>query len=814
MIVTIILAFLLAVSAVSAHNNVTNDVISVDKAKEVVSAKDTQAILGNESEVGTFHDLAIEINEIESDETLNLTKDYEYNTSYYSPENALQIDKSITIDGKGHSLINGGINISSEKVVVKNTIFKNLIYTNTEEFIAYNCTFIECENDDPLDNHVNMTAFDCKFIGCNYAYDSFLKGLAYNCTFINCTSPVPSTKIFKGTAYDSKFINCSCWGGETNGLDNLFNCTVENFKDTRKETTMRLNVNEVYQGESAVIKIYVSADDGEIKITVNNQSGYATYNPDYAHSASYEIENLKSGNYTIYAEFMGDENNQPVNSTYSFEVKKQTFEDIQKLIDENPENCTVYLAGNYFSTGSSIKVNKNIKIAKYPNEPFSTVTYADPILDAESLSRIFEVRNGTLKLEGITLINAKTTYNEEDYGSDRGGAIYAEVDGLECKDCKFINNFAEYGGAIYCVGSNTIDNCYFEKNNDGGYCIMAGDYRDTIRETLKIKNSTFNNNLGKSIVIMSSIYYSKSYDYQLFGNLEIDGCLFSNNNHVLDACNNVKLTNTKFINNTRIINVEYGDFEMSNCKLTGNTYETEIMDLHGFGSAKINNCTFKNNKNGLLCAWSVSKLVIDGKNYDSYASLDDKLNTIYYLSASYPSKLSTSYNSGKTLDIKLINKYTKEAQQDYLTIKVYTGKQYKTYHKWTNSKGIGKFKVSSLSAGIHKIEITVDGTYKLKKVTSTVTIAKAKTTVKAPKITAKYKKSKYFQVTIKTNNKALKNTYVKIKIDKKTYKVKTNSKGIAKVNTKNLKVGTHKVVVSSGNANYKMSAKSTITIKK
>ena len=335
MIVTIILAFLLAVSAVSAHNNVTNDVISVDKAKEVVSAKDTQAILGNESEVGTFHDLAIEINEIESDETLNLTKDYEYNTSYYSPENALQIDKSITIDGKGHSLINGGINISSEKVVVKNTIFKNLIYTNTEEFIAYNCTFIGCENDDLPDNHVNMTAFDCKFIGCDYAYDSFLKGLAYNCTFINCTSPVPSTKIFKGTAYDSKFINCSCWGGETNGLDNLFNCTVENFKDTRKETTMRLNVDEVYQGESAVIKIYISADDGEIKITVNNQSGYATYNPDYAHSASYEIENLKSGNYTLYAEFMGDENNQPVNSTYSFEVKKQTFEDIQKLIDEN-----------------------------------------------------------------------------------------------------------------------------------------------------------------------------------------------------------------------------------------------------------------------------------------------------------------------------------------------------------------------------------------------------------------------------------------------------------------------------------------------
>ena len=47
----------------------------------------------------------------------------------------------------------------------------------------------------------------------------------------------------------------------------------------------------------------------------------------------------------------------------------------------------------------------------------------------------------------------------------------------------------------------------------------------------------------------------------------------------------------------------------------------------------------------------------------------------------------------------------------------------------------------------------------------------------------------------------------------KTYNLKTNSKGIAKLNTKSLKKGNHKVIISSGNSNYKVSAKSMIKIK-
>ena len=103
---------------------------------------------------------------------------------------------------------------------------------------------------------------------------------------------------------------------------------------------------------------------------------------------------------------------------------------------------------------------------------------------------------------------------------------------------------------------------------------------------------------------------------------------------------------------------------------------------------------------------------------------------------------------------------------------------------------------------------------------NTPPVEKIKTFVKAPKITNKFKKSKYFKVTIKNNatKKVIPKIKVKIKVytgkKYKTYILKTNKNGIAKINTKNLKIGKHKVLITSTNAKYIISAKSQITIKK
>ena len=183
------------------------------------------------------------------------------------------------------------------------------------------------------------------------------------------------------------------------------------------------------------------------------------------------------------------------------------------------------------------------------------------------------------------------------------------------------------------------------------------------------------------------------------------------------------------------------------------------------------------------------------------------------------SSITTTYGNKGKLKIQLKSNETNSTLNGFkLTIKIFTGKKYKTYEAVTKSNGIATFKTpAKLAAGKHKVEIT---TKDLANKKVTVKVNKAKTTVSAPKVTNKFRKSKYFKVTVK--NKATKKLVSNVKVKVKVYTaknyitktIKTNSKGIAKLNTKSLKIGKHKVVISSGNSNYKISAKSTIIIKK
>lgn len=93
-------------------------------------------------------------------------------------------------------------------------------------------------------------------------------------------------------------------------------------------------------------------------------------------------------------------------------------------------------------------------------------------------------------------------------------------------------------------------------------------------------------------------------------------------------------------------------------------------------------------------------------------------------------------------------------------------------------------------------------------------LIKTKTVVKAPKVITNKNESKVFKLTVKNKatNKVIKGLVVKIKIDGKTYSVKTNKNGVAQLKTSALSVGTHKVALYTNNIKYLVSAKSTIEI--
>ena len=112
-----------------------------------------------------------------------------------------------------------------------------------------------------------------------------------------------------------------------------------------------------------------------------------------------------------------------------------------------------------------------------------------------------------------------------------------------------------------------------------------------------------------------------------------------------------------------------------------------------------------------------------------------------------------------------------------------------TYTKKTNANGVASLAIN-LKPGTYKVvsENPVTG-YKL---TNTFKIL---STIKSSDITKVYADSRKFYATfLKSNGKVLTNTYIKFKINGKTFSKKTNANGVASLSMKSLKAGTYKIV--------------------
>jgi 5-hydroxyisourate hydrolase-like protein (transthyretin family) len=95
---------------------------------------------------------------------------------------------------------------------------------------------------------------------------------------------------------------------------------------------------------------------------------------------------------------------------------------------------------------------------------------------------------------------------------------------------------------------------------------------------------------------------------------------------------------------------------------------------------------------------------------------------------------------------------------------------------------------------------------------------KTPTNVKAPGIKNHFNIDKYFIVKVKNKKtkKAVKGVKIKIKLTSgsgsRVFTVKTDKRGVAKLNTKTLNVGSYNVYIKTADYRYKISGKSKITI--
>ena len=661
---------------------------------------------------------------------------------------------------------NGNLN---DCTFIKNTGYNGgAIYIDGDGCNINNCKFI---------NNTASTA------GAIYidAYDSNIN----NCKFINNTA---STAGAIYSSYLNTFVNNTLFSNnKPNAVQSIHEIFIENYK-LINQTKEDLNLIEVESKINATFTIICSNTYFRFKnitatltdsfgnpitnqrILIELSNGTKTWmTTDSNGCIFYKIDGFGIHNLTfssrsnIYNISEMSLNNIKIDKYDYLTPTGQTTDDIQYVLDNAYDGDLIKLHGKYI-TGETTRL-------KIENP---LIIEGDDSTEFDSNFLGFEIFADGVTIKGIS----SNIHHISGNGYSNTSVI----------NCLFSNNQME--GAITSCNNLTVINCSFVNNSayDGSaisYC-----------NGMKIYNSKFINNSatcsGGAIHFLGYAGYQPDPIYYVFN------CSFIGN-HALNRCG-------------AISNVYVDQLIVEKCYFINNYAEEDGVANRGY----FKECEFINNYAKYYATIGDSVEVVNcifTNNKDVYP-----LKNIFKFSLT---KKEFTYNSGKTLDVKITT-----TNSSYLDNGMYVVVS-KSNDMWdpissskVNKDGTAHRKISTLSAGTYYVfaYYYMDDGSGFTVGSSKIKINKAKPSVSTPKVTAKYKKSKYFKVTAKFNKKALKNLKIKIKVytckKYKTYTLKTDKKGIVKINTKKLKKGTHKVVITSGNSNYYISKSSKIIIKK
>ena len=534
-------------------------------------------------------------------------------------------------------------------------------------------------------------------------------------------------------------------------------------------------------------------------------------------------------------------------------VEGATFDDIQRTIDVASEKEVIELNQTAYTGSSSIKIKKSLTIQS---------TGKPAVLDGGNDTRIFYIEKGDVTFKNLIFTNAV---------SNKGGAIYTQGNCV-FENCTFINNYAEYGAGIYTKASLTLKNTEFthnmvklyggavacqytanknaSKNHLGNVVIDNCLFTDNeavrggaVSVDLTHNDGQNKNNFGLVTITNSRFFKNRGLEFggavdyngsPYYGKLTVGKSNFTQNLcdegsaiNIMDS--SMTLTDSDFSQNAGYLAAVHMSFQTSqssikNCSFKSNSADgVSAVILYG-SKATLTDCVFTSNTAPAISSYSDSVLKITNgkttKTYNDRAVFDNSLKSSTTLTVT-AKDFTTTYDSREKFTFQLINKNTKKPVKYYsLNIQFKSSKKTKTFWRSTNVNGkLSLTFMTSLAVGTYKVTYISDDWGLIDSVTHTVTVKKAQATVKAPKVTYKYKKSKNFKITLKDKfNEGIYKVKVKVKVytgkKAKTYNLKTDYNGVCKINTKKLSKGSHKVVISSSDDNYKFSLKSKIKIKK
>ena len=624
----------------------------------------------------------------------------------------------------------------------------------------------------------------------------------------------------------------------------VYNITVKYIgNDTYSEVVKSFNLTVYGINATSTIKVN-STKEGDIELTIVNGT---------------EIVEITADDLTLNVTYK-DGNNTVVIPIASKVINNNTL--IITLENGNFTSATLNIKYNNATTNVTLNRVYNIKVEAINNVveyQSGKLTYKITDLDTnEALSNKtvnleYKITTGAISISGISG-SGITIISTISNTTDESGILTFDN-----------NKMNGQGWGFMDVGNHTVtikSNAFNKTNgtsqiitiNKANINIVIDEYKEYYGSDKKIKITVTNAATGdpvKSTILHLYLPVTTQKDYYFQtnenGTSEINVNGFVGGTYDLTISNNdTKNINSKSVDgsftilkipvviNSKDVTVYYNTGTTAKIKVTQNGKPLSgmyvLVTLYAT-STKYSNYLFQTNSKGEI---SFSASLTVGKHKMIINSADNRYDakqvtptiTVKKATGKFTAKkVTTYYKAGKYFTLKLTNTKKKKPIYDAkVNIKIFISKnRYYNYNGKTGMNGQIKLLLDTLKPGSYKVVISCADKkdYSAKEITSKIVIKKAPAKLTPKKMTAKKGAKKFFQVKVKNKKtkKVIKGVKVKIKVytgkKAKTFTAKTNAKGIAKISTAKLKVGKHKVVVTSANK-YVVAkkAKSTIKIKK
>ena len=493
---TLLLILLCSVSIVSAqdidndtqitYDNDVNDVndvlttqavLSDDDETSLTKDKEIDGVLLADSSPGSFSDLQTTIDNAQAGSTISLDKDY---TS--TQDSGIKLDKSLTIDGQGHTLdCNKKCNAFESKsgqITLKNIIFKNGASKNG---------------------------------GAIYIYGS-AKYTIINCTFTKNEGGVGSA-IYNNVEHGTLTVISSLFDNN-HGVATIFSKGDIYVQDSKFTSNRGVHGGAIY-GEKSVNVASSSFTSNQVRGSAKQSvGGGAIYAKGQIFAQNCNFTNNTSPNADGGA--IHGENYVLIDNCTFTDNKAKSGAAIHKTNDGEVVISHSIFSNNEATDGDGGAINTSSQIT-IENSSFSDNSAADGKGGAIYCEHIlFEGKssfiNNHAKYQGGAIYtdkiakNVNDLYFESNYAEDNyGGAIY--IDG-KCGDVNFnnltfLNNYAYAGdgGAVYSDSGKTnlnLYNCVFTGNHANGG--VAKRYGGAVRScaNVNVYDSTFTSNWAEN----------------------------------------------------------------------------------------------------------------------------------------------------------------------------------------------------------------------------------------------------------------------------------------------------------------------------